>query len=116
MSHTISIDQPLISVIIPCFNHAHFLPDAIKSVLNQSYKNTEIIVVDDGSSDNTNDVATSFPDVKYVYQTNQGLSAARNTGLKKSNGKYLVFLDADDFLFLEEIGRASCRERVLRRV
>ena len=101
MSQVSNIDQPLISIIIPCFNHAHFLPDAIKSVLDQSYKNLEIIVVDDGSSDNTKEMATSFPDVKYVYQTNQGLSAARNTGLKNSNGKYLVFLDADDFLFPE---------------
>lgn len=101
MSHDSSIDQPLISIIIPCFNHAHFLPDAIKSVLDQSYTHTEIIVIDDGSSDNTKEVATSFPNVKYVYQANQGLSAARNTGLKNSNGKYLVFLDADDFLFPE---------------
>lgn len=99
MSRETSIDQPVISVIIPCFNHAHFLSEAIQSVLSQSYKNTEIIVVDDGSSDHTKDIATAFPRVHYVHQTNQGLSAARNTGIKQSHGQYLVFLDADDLLF-----------------
>jgi glycosyltransferase involved in cell wall biosynthesis len=91
--------NPLVSVIIPCFNHAKFLAEAIASVHQQTHKNTEIIVVDDGSSDNTRAVSQSFPDVKYVYQNNQGLSAARNTGILNSNGEYLVFLDADDLLY-----------------
>jgi glycosyltransferase involved in cell wall biosynthesis len=103
MNPKTDIDQPLISVIIPSFNHAHFLHDAINSVKNQSYKNTEIVVVDDGSTDNTKELIVDFPDVKYVYQSNQGLSAARNTGIKNSNGEYLVFLDADDFLFPEAL-------------
>lgn len=90
--------QPVVSVIIPCYNHGRYLAEAIQSVLNQTYKWIEIVVVDDGSTDNTKYVAESFPNVKYVYQENQGLSAARNTGILNSVGDYLVFLDADDLL------------------
>ncbi|MBD1918184.1 MULTISPECIES: glycosyltransferase [Cyanophyceae] len=86
-----------ISVIIPCFKQAHYLGDAISSVLTQSYKNFEIIVVDDGSPDNTQEVASLYS-TNYIYQENQGLSGARNTGLQESKGEYLVFLDADDRL------------------
>ncbi|MEO5647727.1 MAG: glycosyltransferase, partial [Chitinophagaceae bacterium] len=67
-------------------------------VLAQSYRKIEIILVDDGSTDNTKSVATKYDGLKYVYQSNQGLSAARNKGIDNSNGDYLVFLDADDFL------------------
>ena len=97
--HSFSIiQQPLISVIVPCYNHGEYLETAIESILLQSYKNHEIIVVDDGSTDNTKLVAKKYAEVKYVYQTNQGLSAARNKGIEKSTGKFLVFLDADDWL------------------
>lgn len=95
--------KPLVSVIIPCFNQARFLADAIGSVQKQTYPNIEIIVVDDGSTDNTRDVAASFPNVKYVYQANSGLSAARNYGLSQSNGLFLVFLDADDILYQDAV-------------
>jgi glycosyltransferase involved in cell wall biosynthesis len=88
----------LVSVIIPCYNHGLYLAEAIQSVLNQTYKLIEVIVVDDGSIDNTKDVADSFPNVRYVFQENQGLSAARNAGVLNSFGDYLVFLDADDLL------------------
>lgn len=91
-------DAALISVIIPCYNHGKFLAKAIKSVLEQDHKNTEIIVVDDGSADDTRLQAEKFNNVKYIYQHNQGLSAARNTGIAASSGEYLVFLDADDWL------------------
>jgi len=87
----------LISVIITCYNHAHYLKQAIESVLNQDYPNIEILVIDDGSSDETKNVALEFRKVRYVYQENQGLSAARNTGIDKSTGSYLIFLDADDW-------------------
>jgi glycosyltransferase involved in cell wall biosynthesis len=91
--------EPLISVIIPCYNHGRYLAHAINSIYNQQqYSNYEIIVVDDGSSDNTKIVTESFPNVKYVYQQNAGLSAARNTGIENCNGRYLIFLDADDWL------------------
>src|SRR5689334_574125 len=89
---------PLISVAIACYNQAHFLSCAIESVRAQSYQNLEIIVVDDGSQDNTAEVAKGYLGVHYIWQTNQGLSAARNTGLRHSRGDYLVFLDADDRL------------------
>lgn len=95
--------QPLVSVIIPCFNHSRFLGEAIESVQRQNYLNHEIIVVDDGSTDSTREVAVSFANVKYVYQQNAGLSAARNKGLAESKGKFLIFLDADDVLYPEAI-------------
>jgi glycosyltransferase involved in cell wall biosynthesis len=88
----------LVSVVIPCYNHAQFLAQAIESVLAQSYSNFEIIVVDDGSTDNTEEVATRYSSVRYVYQENAGLSSARNVGLQQSRGEFLVFLDADDRL------------------
>lgn len=88
----------LVSVIITCYNQGEYLARAIESVLLQSYKQVEIIVVDDGSTDNTKSVSDKYPDVKYIYQANQGLAAARNTGIDNSQGDYLVFLDADDWL------------------
>ena len=90
--------NPLVSVVIPCHNQSHYLNDAIESVLKQTYGNREIIVVDDGSTDDTSNVATRYPSVRYVYQSNQGLSSARNAGIKAARGMYLVFLDADDRL------------------
>ncbi|CAN5377913.1 glycosyltransferase [soil metagenome] len=90
---------PLVSVIIPCYNHAHFLPDAISSVFNQSYKNVEIIIIDDGSTDNTQKVSASFKNVKYHFHKNRGLPASRNAGFSVSKGEYVIFLDADDWLY-----------------
>lgn len=94
----------LVSVVIPCHNQAHFLGEAIESALNQTYPHIEVIVVDDGSSDNTGAVAARYPMVRYVRQENLGVAAARNTGLRASNGNYLVFLDADDRLLPEGVG------------
>jgi glycosyltransferase involved in cell wall biosynthesis len=89
----------LVSVIITCYNHSQYLNQAINSVRYQTYKNIEIIVVDDGSTDATKSVAQQNADVNYIYQHNQGLSAARNTGIKHSKGEFLMFLDADDFFY-----------------
>lgn len=89
--------KPLVSVIITCYNHAKYLPEAIESVISQTYTNCEIVVVDDGSTDDTALVAKKY-EVSYIYQENQGLSAARNTGMEYCNGQYLIFLDADDRL------------------
>lgn len=98
MENPVNIDKSMVTVIIPCYNHGTYLPEAIESVIDQSYKNFEIIVIDDGSIDNTKKVCNDYPIVKYIYQKNAGLSAARNTGIKYSTGAYLVFLDADDWL------------------
>ena len=91
-------DTNLVSVVIACHNHGQFLGQAIESVLAQSYRNVEIIVVDDGSTDNTAKVATRYREVRYIYQENAGPSAARNAGFRESRGQFLVFLDADDRL------------------
>src|SRR5262249_51410620 len=95
------LDAPaaLVSIIIPCYNQAHFLGEAIESVLAQSHSHHEIVVIDDGSTDNTRAVAGRYPGIRYIRQVNCGLSAARNTGLRCSQGDYIVFLDADDRLF-----------------
>jgi glycosyltransferase involved in cell wall biosynthesis len=89
---------PLVSVVIPCYGHAHFLPEAITSVLSQTHANVEVVVVDDGSQDNVVAVVAQYPGVRLVRQENRGLAAARNTGIRESNGEFLVFLDADDML------------------
>lgn len=96
--HSPSRDD-LVSIIITTYNHALYIKDAIESALRQTYPSTEIIVVDDGSTDNTSQIVSQFSQVKYVFQPNKGLSAARNTGIFNSHGDYLVFLDADDLLY-----------------
>jgi glycosyltransferase involved in cell wall biosynthesis len=90
--------MPEVSVIIPCYNHGHYLGHALHSVLAQIYTDWEAIVVDDGSTDDTAAVAASITDprIRYIYQEHQGLSAARNTGIGEAQGEYLGFLDADD--------------------
>ncbi len=88
---------PIVSVVIPCYNSARYLAETIESVLAQTYAPVEVIVVDDGSTDATPKIAQSYP-VQYVYQTNRGISAARNTGVAHSRGKYVQFLDHDDRL------------------
>lgn len=98
MNSPSSLTWPLISVIIPCYNHGAYLMEALASVAQQEYPALEIVVVDDGSTDTTRAVAESYPGVRYFYQPNQGLSAARNAGAAHSTGRYLVFLDADDWL------------------
>ena len=96
-------EHDVVSVVIPCFNQAHYLGEAIESVISQSYPKIEVVVVDDGSLDNTVEVAARYAGVKYVRQDNRGLAAARNFGLRRSNGQFVVFLDADDRLQPEAI-------------
>jgi glycosyltransferase involved in cell wall biosynthesis len=88
----------LVSVVIPCYRQAHFLAEAIESARHQTYPAVEIVVVNDGSPDDTAMVAARYPEVRYVEQANAGLAAARNTGLAHSTGGFVVFLDADDRL------------------
>lgn len=99
--------EPQVSVIIPCYNQAHFLPEAVESVVNQNYKNWECIIVNDGSLDKTTQVAESliqkYPgnQIRLINQVNQGLSCARNAGIKVSKGEYILPLDADDLIHPE---------------
>jgi glycosyltransferase involved in cell wall biosynthesis len=89
--------MPKVSVIIPTYNRPGMLCEAIESVLSQTYKDYEIVVVDDGSTDNTKEVVKKYGDkLRYFYQNNQGPSAARNQGVDRSSGAYLAFLDDDD--------------------
>jgi len=97
--------ETVVSVVIPCYQQAHFLGAAIESVQQQTHPRCEIIIVDDGSPDDTYRVTKNYPDVLYTRQRNQGLSASRNTGFQQSNGKFLVFLDADDRLLPEAISQ-----------
>ena len=99
MSNGTAMDTaPIISVVVPCYNQGHFLSAALRSVLSQSYKAIEIIVVDDGSIDDTEQVARSFgAAIRYVYRPNAGPSSARNRGVEESTGSYIAFLDADDW-------------------
>jgi hypothetical protein len=106
-------DAPLVSVVIPCYGQAHYLGEAIESVLAQTYPQLEIVVVDDGSEDNTSEVAGGYPGVRVVRQENAGLAEARNTGLRHTRGEFLIFLDADDRLLPQAVerGLAELRER-----
>lgn len=93
--------SPLFSVIIPTYNRANYISNSIQSVINQSFKNWELIIVDDGSTDNTSKIIESFKDdrIKYIYQANSERSAARNNGIKHAKGDYICFLDSDDEYF-----------------
>jgi hypothetical protein len=99
---------PSISVITPCYNGGKYLRETIESVLAQTYPPLEMIVVDDGSTDDSAAIAESFgPPVRVIRQTNQGESAARNRGIAEARGDYLHFLDADDLLHPEAFARLA---------
>lgn len=92
-----------ISVVIPTYNRYEFLKRALESVYSQSYHAKEIIVVDDGSTDNTNLIKKQFPKIKYIYQQNRGVSHARNTGIKNATRQWIAFLDSDDEWHVEKL-------------
>lgn len=91
-------ENPLVSAIIPVYNYDRYLGEAIESVLSQTYRNFEVIVVDDESTDQSAEVARSYADrgVRYCHQTHAGIGPARNTGVEMAQGDFLAFLDADD--------------------
>ena len=105
MKHT-----PLISVIIPVYNCEKYLAEAIESVLSQCYPSLEVIIVDDGSTDSSAEVAAQFlPKVKYQFRENSGPSTALNQGIKLSQGDFLAFLDSDD---IWELGKLTAQMHV----
>lgn len=97
-------NHPLVSVVIPTFNRAWILPEAIESVLSQTFENYELIIVDDGSTDNTLPLLNACKDIRVVSQENKGVSAARNSGIDAAAGDYLAFLDSDDLWLPEKLG------------
>ena len=98
--------KPLVSVIIPTYNRAQYICNAIDSVLAQTYRNIEVIVVDDGSTDDTRCILSRYgPNIRYVFQNNAGPSAARNNGITKARGRLIAFLDSDDIWLPEKLER-----------
>ncbi len=96
----------MISVVIPTYNRAAFIERTIESVLNQTFGTVEVIVVDDGSTDNTGELVQKFkhlPNFKYLYQPNKGRSAARNEGAMQAKGDWIMYLDSDDYLVKEAL-------------
>lgn len=94
----------LVDIIIPCYNSGHYLPQAIDSALAQTYRPINILVVDDGSTDNTREIVESYSrDAHYYYQENKGLPGARNTGIRRTHGEYVALLDADDVILPSKI-------------
>jgi glycosyltransferase involved in cell wall biosynthesis len=98
---------PLVSVVSPCFNQAKYLPFTLDSVLGQNYKNWECIIVNDGSTDNTEDVALAYQRrddrFRYLKKQNGGLSSARNTGIEHSNADFIQLLDSDDLICVDKL-------------
>ena len=94
------MQDPLISVIIPVYNVAPYLREAVDSAINQTYRNLEIIMVDDGSTDGSGDICDEYasrdPRITVIHQKNCGSSSARNAGLDRATGEYIAFLDSDD--------------------
>jgi len=99
------MDQPLVSIIIPAYNSGKYLDETIRSVMQQTWPNKEIIIVDDGSADNSLEIAKQYKSdqVKVFGQSNKGASGARNRGIKEAKGDYIQFLDADDLLAPDKI-------------
>lgn len=105
MEMKLQIKEPLVSVIIPCFNSELWIASCLKSVYNQSHKNIEVIIVDDGSTDETAEIIQKVKkqNTYYLYKPNGGVSSARNFGIKKANGELIAFLDSDDFWHKDKI-------------
>ncbi|MBJ6727095.1 glycosyltransferase [Geomesophilobacter sediminis] len=95
--------MPKVSVIIPTYNCGQFIGKALDSVLKQTFLDYEIIVMDDGSTDATASIVANYQSVRYFYQINRGLPAARNAAVSRANGEYLAYLDADDLWYPEKL-------------
>lgn len=111
------IKSELVSIIIPCYNQMEYLEEAVKSTINQTYTNLEIIIVNDGCTDNTQELAEELQKnhpkkIKILQQKNMGLSEARNNGIRKASGQYILCLDADDILDIKMISR--CMDAMIK--
>jgi glycosyltransferase involved in cell wall biosynthesis len=104
------MQKELISVVIPCYNHALFLEETVYSVIQSSYTNIEIVIVNDGSSDNSDQIANKlrakFENIVYINQKNQGPASARNNGIASARGTFILPLDADDLISSDYIEKA----------
>ena len=113
----------LISVILPVYNAEKYLDNSIKSILSQSYKNIELIIINDGSSDNSKKICEKYQKddkrIRIINKSNKGVSAARNDGIKEAKGEYICFFDADDFLEndmiekMVESAQANCSDIII---
>lgn len=104
----IALNDAKVSVVVTCYKYAHFLPFAVESVLNQTHRNVELIVVNDGSPDNTDEVMQRYlqdPRVVYIKQENAGQAIAKNNGIDRATGAFIAFLDADDIWELDKLER-----------
>lgn len=110
MNETLSNSKPLVSVIVPVYNVKEFLSKCVESVINQTYDNLEILLIDDASSDGSELICDSYEkktgNISVFHQDNMGLSGARNTGIDKSKGEYLLFVDSDDWIDADTVEQA----------
>ncbi|MFC1852545.1 glycosyltransferase family A protein [candidate division CSSED10-310 bacterium] len=88
--------QPLVSIIVPVYNGQTYLPETLDSIFTQDYQPFEVIIVDDGSTDSSAEIARTYKHLRYIYQSNQGVPVARNTGIAASHGEFIAFSDQDD--------------------
>lgn len=98
-------NKPIISVMMPTYNNAKYIVQAIESIYAQNYDSIEIIVVDDGSTDNTKEIIKQYKDIKYFYIEHKGIPFARNVALKNSKGEYIAFCDSDDYWLPNKINK-----------
>ena len=114
--------QKMVSVIIPVYNVEKYLEEALESVINQTLKDIEIIIINDGSTDRSLEIAKGYAlkdkRIKIIDQKNQGLSVARNRGIENAKGKYIYFMDSDDYIALEtlEVCYKKCEEYELEMI
>ncbi|WP_372519746.1 glycosyltransferase [Candidatus Ruminimicrobiellum ovillum] len=98
-------NKPLISIMMPTYNNGKYIKQAIESIYAQNYDNIEIIVVDDGSTDNTKEILKQYKDIKYFYIEHKGIPFARNVALENSKGEYIAFCDSDDYWLPNKINK-----------
>ena len=100
------IQNPFISIILPVFNSENYLADTIESIINQSYKNFELIIINDGSKDSSGKICDNYAEkdkrIKVIHKENGGISDARNTGMRIASGEYLTFCDHDD-IYMQDL-------------